>query len=363
MLSKIDKNVDIQIIRAIAILLVIAQHVRARLPTQSSYNDIFNHVLFWPGVDVFFAISGYLICKTFHRDIESSVTKLAALSLFWRRRIARLIPAVILWAALSVIVSIFTTSTPDTSPLLVAQGAVAGIVGVSNIYWASCIQYALQCGSADYNAVTWSLSLEWQLYAISTIVFSILGFRRGALVLALGAVILSMLPAPSFSFPWVFRPQAFIIGAIICMVAKKHPINMGSIYSALTLTVGLAICLLAPLNIPQPYIVPAISVGAGLCLISALSGTSLSAVLPSAIFEWIGTRSYSIYLCHLPFILITREVAVHFKFNEPTLANFLLSLMIAGPLIAIAADLSYRYVELPFQRKMAHRNTNIQSLV
>lgn len=363
LLSEKDKNLDIQIIRAIAIMLVIAQHIRTRLPSPPAYNDLFNHVLFWPGVDIFFAISGYLICKTFHRDLAHSATKIAALSLFWKRRIARLLPAVIVWAILSVVVSTFTTSTADTNTVLVAKGAVAGILGASNIYWASCIQYALQCGSADYNAVTWSLSLEWQLYAVSTIIFAVLGFKRGAIVLTLGALILSALPAPSFSFPWVFRPQAFVIGAIMYIVTKKRPLHINSIYSALTLVAGLAICLLAPLNIPQPYMIPAISVGAGLCLLSALSGASLNAVLPSSLLEWIGARSYSIYLCHLPLILVTREVAVHFKFDEPTLPNFLLSLMIAGLLIATAGDLSYRYVELPFQRRMALRNTGNKGFV
>lgn len=319
--------------------------------------------MFWPGVDIFFAISGYLICKTFYRDIELSTTKLDALSSFWKRRTARLLPAVIFWVTLSVIVSIFTINTPETDPLLVAQSAATGILGVSNIYWASCVQFSLHCGNADYNAVTWSLSLEWQLYAASTIIFSILGFRRGAVVLALAAIILSTLPAPSFSFPWVFRPQAFVFGAIIYIVTKKRIINISSTYSTLILIVGLTLCVLAPLNIPHPYMIPAISAGAALCLISALSGTSLRLILPSGVLEWIGARSYSIYLCHLPLILITKEILVRLKINEPTLANFSLSLMIAGPLIAIAANFSYKYIELPFQRKLAHRSTNTQNLV
>ena len=350
-----DKNSDIQIIRALAILLVIAQHLRSRLPTPDAYHDIFNYVMFWPGVDIFFAISGYLICKTFYRDIENSSTKRDALASFWQRRIARLLPAVIVWVILSIIISIFTNSTPNTNPWLVAQSAVTGIFGVSNIYWASCIQLSLQCGNPDYNAVTWSLSLEWQLYAISTILFSALGFKRGITWLAIIAIAMSILPAPSFSFPWVLRPQAFTIGAIVYIATKNRRITMRPLTSIAILLAGLLICILAPLNIPHPYMIPAISAGAGLCLISALSGRSLFAALPGNILEWIGERSYSIYLCHLPLILATREMTVRFDFNEPSYLNFLTSLIMAISLIAIAANLSYKYIEIPFQKRMAKR--------
>lgn len=358
-----EKNIDIQILRAIAIISVIIQHINGRLPTPQSYSGIFNHALFWTGVDIFFAISGYLICKTFYRDIEISPTKSEALLSFWKRRISRLFPTVFFWVSASVLISIFTSSYPNNDPILVAKSAITGMLGISNIYWASCVQFSMQCGSGDYNAVTWSLSLEWQLYAISTILLSVFGFRWGVIALAIAAVAFSILPAPSFSFPWVLRPQAFAMGAVIYIATRKSNISINAPISVCMLIVGLLICFLAPLNLQQPYLIPAVSFGAGLCLLSSLSGQSLSAVLPSKLLAWIGERSYSIYLCHLPLILVTRELSVRFKFNEPTYFNFSISLAIAFFLIAILSHLSYKLIEIPFQKRLfKSRDKEVSSL-
>ncbi|WP_223529837.1 acyltransferase family protein [Pseudomonas sp. BF-B-26] len=355
-----EKNTDIQILRAIAILLVIAQHIRSRLPTPQAYHEIFNHVMFWPGVDIFFAISGFLICKTFYRDISTSLSKSDAIRSFWRRRAARLLPAVIFWAIASVAISTFTESYPNTDPLLVAKSAASGILGVSNIYWASCVQFSLQCGSADYNAVTWSLSLEWQLYAISTLIFSVAGFKRGILILAAISVLFSILPAPSFSFPWVFRPQAFVIGVAIYFATRNISIQLKTPTNLLILIAGISICILSPLNVTHPYMIPFISLGAGLCLISTLSGQSISAI-PSKILEWVGERSYSIYLCHLPMILISRELLIRLNLLTPSYANFILGLAIALSLIVISAEISYKLIEVPFQRKLSKRKLTLKS--
>ncbi|MCL5229718.1 acyltransferase family protein [Pseudomonas nunensis] len=347
-----EKNIDIQILRAIAIIAVIIQHINGRLPTPQSYSELFKYALFWTGVDIFFAISGYLICKTFYRDIEISPTKYEAISSFWRRRVSRLFPAVLAWVSISVFISLFTTSYPNSDSLLIAKSAITGLLGFSNIYWASCVQFSLQCGSADYNAVTWSLSLEWQLYALSTILIALLGFKRGILILAITALVFSILPAPSFSFPWVLRPQAFAIGAIIYIATKNSGVSVSAPISISMLLVGLLICFLAPLHIPQPYLIPTISLGAGICLFSSLSGRALAALLPSKLLTWIGERSYSIYLCHLPLILFTREISIRLNFNEPTYLNFSISLAIAVFLIAVMSDLSYRFIEIPFQNKL-----------
>ncbi|WP_176247757.1 acyltransferase [Pseudomonas sp. B15(2017)] len=353
-----EKNTDIQILRAIAILLVIAQHIRSRLPTPQAYHEIFDHVTFWPGVDIFFAISGFLICKTFFRDMQTSQTKTSAIKSFWIRRVARLLPAVVFWGVTSIAISFYTSSYPNTNPSLVAKSALTGILGVSNIYWASCVQFALECGSADYNAVTWSLSLEWQLYALSTLLFVATGFRKGIIILAAISIIMSFLPSPSFSFPWVFRPQAFVIGALIFLIGTEKSKALNPSANIALLFTGLLICLLSPINIPQPFTVPAISVGAGLCLYSTLGGSSIPPLI-GGFFSWIGERSYSIYLCHLPMILFSREILNTLSLTAPSNINFFIGIVIATALIAFMSEASYKFIELPFQRKLSNRRPEI----
>jgi peptidoglycan/LPS O-acetylase OafA/YrhL len=67
--------------------------------------------------------------------------------------------------------------------------------------------------------------------------------------------------------------------------------------------------------------------------------------LPKIIFEqplaiWLGKRSYSFYLWHLP---IVRLLAM---MHLPTLALIVIGL----PLSLLAAELSFRFIETPFLR-------------
>lgn len=104
------KNMDIQALRAIAIIMVILQHYRNRLPSPEWYTQSFNYVSYWTGVDIFLAISGYLMCKTLSRDINKGGSTTDAFIGFFKRRLFRLFPCLLLWGVLSIILSLFFQS-------------------------------------------------------------------------------------------------------------------------------------------------------------------------------------------------------------------------------------------------------------
>ncbi len=353
MTSQSPKNLDLQFLRGVAILLVIMQHYRARMPTPDIYNRLFTHFNFWPGVDIFFAISGFLICKTFLHDLECAKTKAEAVKSFWRRRVARLLPAAVFWCLASIVVSAVVTTWPGAEPAKVAKSAVAAIFGVSNFYWSSCVQFTLSCGSADFNGVTWSLSLEWQLYVLITFLMCIAGTRRAVILMLMLSVAVSIFMAPNFSYPWALRPQSFTLGATIYLLTKNFrfvalpvPRNVWPIATI----IGTVICITAPIDVAQPFTIPVISLGAALCLLSALHGNILTASAISSVLVWIGERSYSIYLCHLPIFLLTHEILVRTVGIDPQPAHIALGLGIAITSICIFGHLSYRFIEIPFQK-------------
>lgn len=348
-------NLDIQVLRGIAIALVIMQHARGRLPTPGWYQAIFNHAAFWGGVDVFFAISGFLIYATFRRDMARESHPAKA---FWVRRVYRLLPAATSWIAVSVIVAALATHTPFADPGKAALSGLAALAGVSNLYWSLCTPNYALCGSADFNSVTWSLSLEWQLYALAT--FAMLLLRpRGAIVLMLAlATVLSLFDAPSWSLPWAFRMQAFALGALVAhgreagwrLLALDH---MPRFAAVALLVGGIAMVAWAPAHIPQPWTLPAIALGALACLLSTLRGDSYSPWL--APLTWLGERSYSVYLCHLPLLLLAREAAVRGGFSEPTMLHATMVAALTLVAIGLAGDASYRLIELPWQRRARRR--------
>src|SRR6266487_3944583 len=79
-LSSMRFRADVEGLRGLAILLVVAYH--ARLPGVSGG---------FIGVDVFFVLSGYLITRLLTHELET--TGRIRLAHFWARRARRLLPA------------------------------------------------------------------------------------------------------------------------------------------------------------------------------------------------------------------------------------------------------------------------------
>ena len=84
---------DIQGLRAVAVLAVIAAHM-FQVPAGG-----------FVGVDVFFVISGFLITGLLLRDIDAGTSLPRYILGFYRRRVARLLPAALLVIGVTVWVS------------------------------------------------------------------------------------------------------------------------------------------------------------------------------------------------------------------------------------------------------------------
>lgn len=345
----VKKNEDIQVLRGLAIIFVVLQHYNNRLPTPDWYKAMFTHVAFWGGVDIFFAISGYLIYRAFSRDLRVEATKGSALRGFAIRRFRRLYPACAAWVLISIGLAFVLTTAPNADPWPIIKSGFAGLTGWSNLYYVLCVPDYVACGNADFNGVTWSLSAEWQFYAVLSLAMLAIGKRRAVLLLLAVALVMASFPAPSWSIPWAFRPMGFMLGALIAMLTESSRWEPPKAMGRTMLVVGLALALAAPANLPQPFIIPAISIGGALCLLSSLRGNLYSGKM-SASVRWIGERSYSIYLCHLPSILIVREILTRVGMADATPANVALAMATAALLIAILSSLSYKHIENRFQR-------------
>lgn len=142
---------DIDGLRALAIVLVVAFH--AHLP---GFDGGF------VGVDVFFAISGYLITGILLRDAGGGAISLRG---FWAKRIRRLVPSLALVVVASVIASYLILS-----PLAMAQmvrDARAALLYVSNIAYArEANDYFANDLRPSVLLNTWSLGVEEQFYLL-----------------------------------------------------------------------------------------------------------------------------------------------------------------------------------------------------
>jgi len=358
------KNIDMQCLRAIAVIMVVMQHYKVRLPTTQSYVDMFNSLSLWTGVDVFFALSGFLIYKSINSELAKNQTRKAAAISFSQKRIKRLVPALVLGLFVSIAVSAVSFSSPNHDPLKTSTGALMALLGVSNFYWSACVGGLLSyCGNPDFNGVTWSLALEWQLYAVACILICVLGNRRAVAIALAASLLLSIWPAPSFSILWVTRSLAFFLGCSIGMLSAGRDFTLSRPASLCALLAGLSLCTLSPIYASKSITLLLIGIGGALCLISSVSNKLFSRKsVITELFTWIGDRSYSVYLLHLPCILLTREILVFAGLNQNNWIGILAGLTISIPLIAFASNGSYKFIEQRFIKSIAKVETQSRAI-
>ena len=305
---------DIEGLRAIAILLVVAAH--AGVPWLAGG---------FIGVDVFFVLSGFLITgKLVQEAFASGRIRLFP---FYVRRLRRLLPALLL-----MLLVVGLASTWLLSP---SEQAAQYFTAQTAALWLSNFHFAL--GNLDYFAAdsgsnlylhTWSLGVEEQFYLLWPALVLWLLARNGAggmarLKLGLLAVLVASLLAcialtqtePLLAFYMMpLRAWQFAAGALVWLmfagetrrapfVARIAPL-LGML--GLALILGCGVWLDAQRAYPGAWsILP--TLGAVLVVMAGSppagqGGAYRLLSLPP--LQWLGRLSYSWYLWHWPVLLL-----------------------------------------------------------
>jgi peptidoglycan/LPS O-acetylase OafA/YrhL len=336
------RRADIQGLRAIAILGVVAFH--AHLGATGGF----------VGVDVFFAISGFVITSTLVREINET----GSLSLpgFYARRVRRLLPG--LAAMLTTVALAGILLAPVAATHVAALTALAASVFGANFYLSALPSgYFDVSTSLDPLLHTWTLAVEEQFYLVYPVVL-LISWRIGrrfagprtfalATITALsGASLLVALATsssrPEFAFyasparAWEFG--AGVVTALLTPLWNRVLPVVCSAVGAVALTT-IAASLLGGEAAPFALRLGA-PVAATCVLLASGSRTNLIAQLLSlAPFRAIGDLSYSWYLWHWPLIVFARAAL-----PGSTLAPAVMAFASLVP-----AWLSYRFVEQPIR--------------
>lgn len=363
-MNAIQRNTDIECLRAAAVSSVAFHHMQGNLfhPGLPSLRHLLQHSSYWFGVDLFFAISGFVIGRSLlpsmleHRHHLKH--QLRTISAFWIRRAWRLLPSAWLWLGLILVASMFyNKSGAFGTPHANAMATLAGMLNVANVRFADAfLRY-------EYGAsfVYWSLSLEEQFYLLLPVLVLCLHKRVGALMILLLLVQITLFRTPLLMS---FRTDAIALGVLLSIVESgvayraANPsclLNLGRMRWIIPL---LLLGLLSVLASPdlQNWRLRISAIAAVSALLVWLASYDNDYLLPSGrskqALVWIGARSYAIYLIHIPVYFLIREVAFRLgiQIANANLTCTILLIVIAIALTVTLADFNYRLIELPLRR-------------
>jgi peptidoglycan/LPS O-acetylase OafA/YrhL len=343
---------DIDGLRAVAVLSVVAYHYGALLPGG------------FVGVDVFFVISGYLITR---QIVDGLATGTFTFRGFYARRARRILPALFV-TMIACFGAGFLLFPPHQFAQLAAS-VLAAAFSVSNIYFWQSAGYFDAAAITKPLLHTWSLSIEEQFYLVypAALVLAFRAWRtRGIVALLSGAGLVSFALALSFqdgssvlvawsasARRWIADGQAaifyfaplrafeFAIGGLLLWAP---PLKRAAAREALT-GAGLALIAWSAYAYSDKLLYPswyALAPCAGAALaIHAGSARYASWVLNNPVAVRIGLVSYSLYLVHWPVLVF----AQHVLFRKLTPYE----LLAAGLASYLIAEAMYRFVERPFR--------------
>jgi peptidoglycan/LPS O-acetylase OafA/YrhL len=297
------------------------------------------------GVDIFFALSGFLITRGLIGQLESGRVELKQ---FYIRRALRLAPALILLVVILLVVAIILKLTINEH---LRDPLVSSLVSLTYLMnW----DRAFGLYPEGLLGHTWSLSIEEQFYLVWPIaLISITRFRslriasRVVLILAVVSVAWRIyLWHTGATLDRVYngfdtRADGLLVG---CTLALARPFKMAewaARFSAVPLLFILWLFIVEPWTSMQT-LPPTIAALASAWLILPLwAGTAprLSALLELWPIRQIGRISYGLYLWHWPALLIITR----FIFPQ----NVLLTSLLCAVTTLIVATLSFVFIERP----------------
>jgi peptidoglycan/LPS O-acetylase OafA/YrhL len=324
------------------------------------------------GVDLFFVISGFLITTLLLAELERSGR--IAFGAFYLRRARRLLPALLLTLAGSLVLA--ATVARDVA-LQTAADVPAALLYVSN-WWAISQEqsYFELVGRGNLLGHLWSLALEEQFYLLWPLLLGLIGLAAagrtriwvlgaagaGALLSTVWMTVLAVrhgMPVPTDPTRVYFgtdtHAMSVLAGAALAAVWNVRRFRADLVPGARMVLLGAGASGLAVAGLLFAgasewsgwlYRGGFLLVALVFALVLAAAthpASPLGPALDNPVLRWIGVRSYGIYLFHWPVFLVTRPGQ-----DVPFAGLWWDAARVA--LVLALAEASYRWVETPIRR-------------
>ncbi len=372
---------EIERLRAIAVLMVIFTHTG---PAIGKLGNFFGHPR--TGVDLFFVISGFVVTRSLGRLLPdlTRVTELdvafeqcrSALRVFYTRRFFRIVPLVV--GTLVFQRMLFFTGLQPSD----LGGDLNGYWREVSAIFTGVYNYAQANEGYSQFGVFWSLSVEEHFYLLLPLSFLLMRTRAKRIGFALAGIAFVALVCRNFfdaAPPGTAQPEyysifashlrfdALLAGVALSLLLEQPPatpIMPPRFMKWVVLPICLALVCAIPRVLPNnAYLHEGFIATWFLCSVlvgyaSFDQGYVFGVPLLGGFLEYLGARSYALYLLHIPTVRLASAIALH----QPGYAQFRVQYPVANWfaylfVVLALSELSWRLLEWPMQ-KLGRRLTN-----
>ena len=363
-------SMEIQVLRGLAVFMTFLAHFPGVYPQF----DLLLKANFWTGVDLFLTISGYVIANSFFPQMARAQSRSRQLALtvsFWMRRAYRLLPASLFWAFLLLIAAwLYNRSGVFGPPWGVLNEFIAVLLYSKNIAAMSMPTHSM----GPY----WSLSLEEQFYFILPLAMVYVPWLLRPVVYLPVIVVLTLFPDLLGKHHHLFRFESFLFGiGIYHLRQSTYSRIFEPAFLARPLARWVFLCFMLFVSVfgvnalkdfPGRSFYIMVATGALVFAATYDKGYIPCARRGGKSMIWLGDRSYSIYVCHMPALLLVYENIFRVFGVHSTQAlwqHAALAVAVSWGVTLVFAMFSYRWLEQPWQRRgraKAQQYLQLQSL-
>jgi len=347
------RNTGLDIVRSIAILIVLFQHSIFFYPKSQTQEILATLINLFDGVSIFFVLSGFLIGRIIIKEfIDKEITS-QTLLVFWKRRWLRTLPSYYLVMIVVLIISL-VLNKHDTF-----QTHIFYFFFLQNIHFEI----------SKFYPEAWSLSIEEWFYFIFPLIVVFFSKKKlnflGVIALFILTPLFLRYIHSTLFFDYrklmIYRLDSIAYGVLLAFTHSRFA-ELIRANNRRLFTIGISLLLTIT------YCNLANDLNNFKIIYFSLEAISYTLILPffiylpepknqkiSSIFYFISSRSYLLYLINLTLVVgfILQPLKSHFEFlNQFPIINFIIFWLINF----IIADLLFRYFEQPI---LNWRNKNV----
>ena len=271
---------------------------------------------------------------------------------FFRRRAWRILPP--LYAALlfGVAVKVISSHQSTGTWTLDSSALMTNIFLLQDVFLSHNI----------FDGALWSVAVEWRIYFLFPLLLAALSrwgrfpivILTGILVVPISWIVTNYYPQYAMACPWYLL--LFVLGILSSELSTPGacvPTRLWQFFTLLFVVLSAVALRNFPVGIKNlfgshMYIVDILVGAAAASLIGTLRGYDRGKrALEWPLLSAIGKRSYSLYLVHLPTIILCSTLSAWILGNSTSVNRTILQMMLTCTMIPLVTYTLYKYVEAP----------------